>query len=271
MPCWAPRLWLMTFALLASVGAQGQPRPAPGGGYPDEKEIAVGKDLAARLEREVSLLTDTLVVDYVKRLGDRLVRASGASFPVTTKVTDSRQPDLSVLPGGFLHFSSGLIAGLETEAELAGVMAHAIAHIAARHGSRLVEGPRPAGKLVPLVFLPGRWGGLCTRLSGRTLLPVALQSKARAFEEEADWTAVEYLREARYDPHALISGFRRLQADGSSAAPLEEKPALQQRIEEALRAMPEHVVNASAFDQVKARLKPLDRSRRRNPPRLRGL
>ena len=184
-----------------------------------------------------------------------MARASATDLPLTIQVTSSQEPYAIVLAGGFLYLSAGLITSLETEAELAGLMAHAVAHMAAHHGRRLAAFSQPPDSAVPIVFL-GSWGGICTRLGSGSAAPVAWRRFARAFEDEADWLALEYLYQTEYDPRGLISGFQRLSPARAYEAPVGAvKRGFRERLEDLLRGMPECVVSTSAFDQVKARLK----------------
>src|SRR6516164_4975612 len=104
--------------------------------YSIEKEIALGKALAQDVERQAKIIDDPIIAEYVNRVGQNLVRNSDAKVPFTIKVIDTEDVNAFALPGGFFFVNSGLILKADTEAELAGVMAHEIAHVAARHGTR---------------------------------------------------------------------------------------------------------------------------------------
>jgi predicted Zn-dependent protease len=104
--------------------------------YSVEKEIALGKGLAQQVERQAKIIDDPVIAEYVNRLGQNLVRNSDAKVPFTIKVIDTEEVNAFALPGGFFFVNSGLIMKADTEAELAGVMAHEIGHVAARHGTR---------------------------------------------------------------------------------------------------------------------------------------
>jgi len=104
--------------------------------YSIEKEIALGKQVAQEVERSARIIDDPIIAEYVNRVGQNLVRNSDTKVPVTIKVLDSEDVNAMALPGGFFFVNSGLILKAESESELAGVMAHEIAHIAARHGTR---------------------------------------------------------------------------------------------------------------------------------------
>src|SRR5215470_7160011 len=96
--------------------------------YSIEKEIALGKGLAQDIERQAKIVDDPIIAEYVNRVGQNLVRNSDAKVPFTIKVIDSEEVNAFALPGGFFFVNSGLILKADTEAELAGVMAHEIAH-----------------------------------------------------------------------------------------------------------------------------------------------
>src|SRR5215467_1618917 len=104
--------------------------------YSLEKEIALGKQLAQEVERQAKLIDDPVIVEYVNRVGQNLVRNSDAHVPFTIKVIDSDEVNAFALPGGFFYVNSGLIMRAQEEAELAGVMAHEISHVTARHGTK---------------------------------------------------------------------------------------------------------------------------------------
>ena len=116
--------------------------------YSLEKEIALGKQLAQEVERQAKIIDDPVIAEYVNRVGQNLVRNSDAKVPFTIKVLDSEEVNAFALPGGFFFVNSGLMLKAESEAELAGVMAHEIAHVAARHGTRQAD-PRDRSSTTP--------------------------------------------------------------------------------------------------------------------------
>src|ERR1700738_2083635 len=124
--------------------------------YSLEHEIALGKGLAKEVERSSKLIDDPVVTEYVNRVGQNLVRNSDARVPFTIKVIDSDEVNAFALPGGFFFVNSGLVLKAENEAELAGVMAHEIAHVAARHGTRQATRGQLANiATIPLLFMGG--------------------------------------------------------------------------------------------------------------------
>ena len=135
--------------------------------YSLEKEIGLGKQLAQEVERQAKIIDDPIIAEYVNRIGQNLVRNSDAKVPFTIKVLDSEEVNAFALPGGFFFVNSGLILKADTEAELAGVMAHEIAHVAARHGTRqATRGELAQIMTIPLIFMGG-WTGYAIRQGSR--------------------------------------------------------------------------------------------------------
>src|SRR5271155_2631289 len=127
--------------------------------YSLQKEMAIGKQLANEVEKQSKIITDPMISEYVNRLGQNLVRNSDAKVPFTIKVIDGEEVNAFALPGGFFFVYSGLILKADSEAELAGVMAHEIAHVAARHGTcQQTKGEMVQLGTIPLIFLGG-WAG----------------------------------------------------------------------------------------------------------------
>src|SRR5579883_2129824 len=124
--------------------------------YSIEKEIAMGKQYAQEVERQAKIIDDPVITEYVNRVGQNLVRNSDVKVPVIIKVLDSEDVNAMALPGGFFYVNSGLILKADNEAELAGVMSHEIAHIAARHGTRQATRGQIANlATIPLIFMGG--------------------------------------------------------------------------------------------------------------------
>jgi predicted Zn-dependent protease len=254
--------------------------------YSLEKEIALGKELAQEVERQAKLIDDPVISEYVNRVGQNLVRNSDAKVPFTIKVIDSEEVNAFALPGGFFFVNSGLIMKAESEAELAGVMAHEIAHVAARHGTRqATRGTIANFATIPLIFMGG-WTGYGVRQAASVLIPVGFLRFSRAFESEADLLGLEYLYKTGYDPTAFVDFFEKIQTlekrkPGTMSKVFSTHPLTddriknaQKNIQEILKAKPEYVVSTSEFDGVKARLMALENRHKiddkdLNKPRLR--
>src|SRR5277367_80302 len=154
--------------------------------YSLEKEIALGKGMAQQVERQAKIIDDPTIAEYINRVGQNLVRNSDAKVPFTIKVIDTEDVNAFALPGGFFFVNSGLILKADSEAELAGVMSHEIAHVAARHGTRqATRGEIAQLSTIPLIFLGG-WTGYGIRQAASVLIPVGFLQFSRQFEGEAD-------------------------------------------------------------------------------------
>ena len=179
--------------------------------YSIEKEIALGKQLAQEVERQAKIVEDPIIAEYVNRVGQNLVRNSDAKVPFTIKVLDSEEVNAFALPGGFFFVNSGLVLKAETEAELAGVMAHEIAHVAARHGTRqATRGELINIGTIPLIFLGG-WTGYAIRQGAGLAIPLGFLTFTLAFEKEADFLGLQYLYKSGYDPTAFVDFFEKIQ------------------------------------------------------------
>jgi len=254
--------------------------------YSLEKEIGLGKSLAQEIERQAKIVDDPVISEYVNRVGQNLVRNSDVKVPVTIKVIDAEEVNAFALPGGFFFVNTGLVLRAETEAELAGVMAHEIAHIAARHGTRqATRGQVVNLATIPLIFMGG-WTGYGVRQAASVLVPIGFLTFSRGFETEADLLGLQYLYKAGYDPTAFVDFFEKLQSDekrkpGTMAKVFSSHPLTEDRIknsqkniQEILEAKPEYVVTTSEFNDVKMRLASLMNRRKvddkdANKPRLR--
>ncbi len=244
--------------------------------YSLEREIALGKQLAQEVERSSKLIDDPVVTEYVNRVGQNLVRNSDARVPFTIKVIDSDEVNAFALPGGFFYVNSGLVLRAQEESELAGVMAHEISHVTARHGTKnATKGELMQLATIPLILLgPGGWAGYGIYEGLNLAIPVTYLKFSRDAEREADFLGLQYMYKAGYDPNSYITFFERIQADdkrrpGTIPKVFSTHPPTPERIEnsqkEIARILParqEYIVTTSEFDSVKARLRNIMFSRK---------
>jgi len=234
--------------------------------YSLEREIALGKGLAQEVERQAKVIDDPVIAEYVNRVGQNLVRNSDAKVPFTIKVLDTDEVNAFALPGGFFFVNSGLILKTECEAELAGVMAHEIAHVACRHGTKQATKGElmQIGSLVAMIATGG-WAGYAIRQGAGLLIPMGYLTFTRASEREADKFGLQYMYKSGYDPTSFVDFFEKIETlekkkPGSIAKVFSTHPMTDDRIKAAqlelkdFTAKPEYVVNTSEFNDVKARL-----------------
>ena len=231
-----------------------------------EKEVSFGRELAAEVDRQAKFIDDPVITEYVNRVGQNVVLHSDAKIPFTIKVIDSDEVNAFALPGGFFYVNKGLILAADSEAEVAGVMAHEIAHVAARHAmeniakANLYQGLAMAGS----IFLGGIPGLIYQNTAGLGL--AALFSKfSRSAESEADRLGTQYLYAAGYDPGAMATMFEKLASKnkkkpGFLAKTFSSHPQSIERLE-ASRVLvarfperEEYVLSTSEFQRVKGRL-----------------
>ncbi len=245
-----------------------------GNWYSIEGEIRMGKQYAQMVEASSKMVTDPVVTEYVNRIGQNLVRNSDAQVPFTIKVIDSDEINAMALPGGFFYVNSGLILAADEEAELAGVMAHEIAHVAARHATRGATRANWANiSTIPLIFVGGGIG-YAVRSAAGIGLPMSFLMFQRGFEAEADYLGLQYMYKTGYDPQAFISFFEKVQAQekkkpGTLAKAFSTHPQTPDRIAKSqeeiahiLPARPQYLVTTSEFDEVKSRLAVLENRRK---------
>jgi len=235
-----------------------------------EKEVAMGRQYAAEVERQVKLIDDPVITEYVNRVGQNIVLNSDAKIPFTIKVVDSDEANAFALPGGFFYVNKGLILAADNEAEIAGVMAHETAHVAARHTMETMA----KANLAQYGMIAGILLGVPPILLDATNLGMGLGFLKfnRGAEEEADRLGVQYLYAAGYDPNAMSTMFEKLSAKNKKKPGFLSKlfsthPQSADRME-ASRVLvarfpdrEEYVISTSEFQRVKARLMRLSNAR----------
>ena len=242
--------------------------------YSIDREIALGHRLAEEVEQSARLVTDPMVNEYINRIGQNLVRNSDARVPFTIKILDTDEVNAFALPGGFFYVNRGLILAADDEAELAGVMAHEIAHVAARHATKNMTRAQIFNMAsVPLIFIGGPVAYAISEVASLAI-PMTYLKFSRDAEREADLLGLEYDYAAGYDPHAFVEFFEKLNVDGTKkhsalAKAFATHPmnadrikAAQDTIRKYLPDRPDYLVDTSEFENVKARLVALENGRR---------
>jgi len=237
-----------------------------GNWYTVEHQVADGRRYAQMIESQVKLINDPVITEYVNRIGQNIVRNSDAQVPFTIKVIDSDVVNAMALPGGFFYVNSGLILAADEEAELAAVMAHETAHVAACHyGREMTRAQLLQLASIPAIFMGGALGyGIYEGMG--LAIPMTFLKFSRTFEAQADYLGLQYMYRAGYDPSAFVSFFEKIQAmekkkPGTISKAFETHPPTADRIEKSqeeirkiLPSRPQYVVTTSEFDEVKGRL-----------------
>ncbi len=245
-----------------------------GNWYSTESEMKEGKAVSMEIEKSVKFINDPVVTEYVNRVGQNIVKNSDAKVPFTIKVIDSDEINAMALPGGYFYVNSGLILAADDEAELAGVMAHEISHVAAHHQMREQTRLNYAQfGTIPLIFLGGGLGYGLYEASGLAV-PITFLKFSRDFERQADFLGIQYMYRAGYDPQGLPSMFEKIEHLQKTKPNLVEKTfsdhpqtpdrilATQDEISHLLPPKDEYVITTSEFDSVKARLARIENKRK---------
>jgi predicted Zn-dependent protease len=213
-----------------------------------------------------------VVNEYVNRTGQILVRHSDCKVPFTIKVIDDDEVNAFALPGGFFYVNTGAILAADDEAELAGVMAHEIAHVCARHATRnLTKSEITQYASLPLIFFGGPVG-YAVRQVASVALPMSFLKFSRDAEREADLLGIEYQYAAGYDPTAFIDFFEKLEGEDKEPHSFISRafmthPMTQDRVRRAeaeLEMLPDresYITDTSEFDAIRDRVSRLTHSR----------
>jgi len=234
--------------------------------YSIEREIALGHDLARQVEQSSKLVTDPAITEYINRIGQNLVRNSDSRVPFTIKVLDNGEVNAFALPGGFFYVDSGLILAADSESELAAVMAHEIAHVAARHATKNMTKQQIWNMAsIPLMFIGGPAAYAIAEVAS-IAVPLGFLKFSRDAEREADMLGLQYDYAAGYDPQAFVQFFERLKVEEKQkhskiAKMFATHPMTADRItaaqDEIRTYFPDrdsYVVDTSEFAAMKARL-----------------
>ncbi len=242
-----------------------------------EKEIAVGKQYSNEIDQQARQIKDPMVVEYVNRLAQNLARNSDLTIPLTVKVLDDPSINAFALPGGFMYVNTGLILAADEESQVAGVLSHEIAHVAARHwASQQTKSTLLQLAMIPLIFTPMSYPVYIGAMQAMQLgIPLAFLKFSRSAEAEADLLGIQYMYHAGYDPTSYVTFFSKVieqerRSPGSMAAIFSDHPPTPDRIlsaEENIKTIlpqrDQYLVSTSEFDDVKARLQSIMTARKK--------
>ncbi len=249
-----------------------------GNWYSTDWEIRNGKMYSMEIEKSAHMVTDPVVQEYVNRVGQNIVKNSDCKVPFTIKIIDSDEINAMALPGGFFYVNSGLILAADEEAELAGVMAHEIAHVCAHHAARQMTKMNMAqiGSIPLIIFTSGSWTGYGIYEATQLAIPIGFLKFSRMDEAQADWLGLQYMYKTGYDPQAFIQFFEKIDAlekhkPGTLAKVFSDHPQTPDRINRSedeiatiMPARPDYIVSTSEFDDVKGRLARIENKRKLN-------
>lgn len=183
--------------------------------FTPQQDIEIGQKLSAQADRQLPLLNDAQVVSYVNTLGRQLAaHAPGYRFPYRYRVVNTATINAFALPGGFVYVNRGAIEAADTEAQLAGVLAHETAHVALRHGTN--QATKAYAWQVPAALLGGLLGqgasGLIAQLTAGFALNSIFLHYSREDETQADVLGTQILYDTGYDPRAMAQFLEKIQA-----------------------------------------------------------
>ena len=233
----------------------------------EQKEIAYGKEMSQQVDHQSKLVTDPVLNEYVNRVGQNLARNSDLKVPLTIKVIDDPTINAFALPGGFLYVNSGVIKSADEESQLAGVLAHEMSHVAARHwASQMTKQTVLQFAMIPLMFTPmsiGAYYGLSAAMQG---LPILFLKFSQKDEAEADYLGLQYMYKAGYDPESYVTFFGKVTEEerhmpGSVPEIFMDHPptpdriiSCEQEIKKILPQKPQYLVSTSEFNDMKSRM-----------------
>jgi predicted Zn-dependent protease len=246
----------------------------------EEKEIAIGKQYADQIDQQAKIVKDPVVAEYVNRVAQNIARNSDLKVPLTVKVIDDPVINAFALPGGFLYVNTGTILAADEEDELAGVMAHEIAHVAARHwASQMTKMTLLNYATIPLIFIPMTYPVYLGVSQAMNIgIPVVFLKFSRSAEAEADYLGLQYMYKAGYDPNSYVTFFGKVMQEerrepGSVPKIFADHPPTADRIikcqEEITELLPkkdQYLVTTSEFNDVQGRLKSLVAQWKRHQP-----
>jgi predicted Zn-dependent protease len=243
----------------------------------EEKEIAIGKQYSEEIDKSAKIINDPVINEYVNRVAQNIARNSDLKVPLTVKVIDAPGINAFALPGGYLYVQSGLLLAADSEAQVAGVIAHEVAHVAARHwASQQTKATILQYAMIPLIFTPMTYGVYYGVMEAyMNGVPLAFLKFSRGDEAEADYLGMQYLYKAGYDPASYEEIFSKVideerRSPGSVPKIFMDHPptpdrivAIDKEMKEILPERPQALVSTSEFNDVQSRLRSMITNRRK--------
>ncbi|HYR88379.1 MAG TPA: M48 family metallopeptidase [Terriglobia bacterium] len=185
-----------------------------------QQDVEIGREVSKDAERKLRILSDSQINSYTNSIGRRLAsKAPGERYPYQFKVVDDKQINAFALPGGFLYINRGIFENADNEAQLAGVIAHEIGHVALRHGTNQMS--KAYAAQAPLALLGGALGngslgGVLAQLGASFAANSVLLKFSRDAERQADLMGAQILYDSSFDPRAMAQFFEKIEAAGGS-------------------------------------------------------
>jgi beta-barrel assembly-enhancing protease len=217
--------WVSVTLLATLLWAQGPSQFHPGFNlFSKDQDVQLGKENAEQVRKQMTVIKDPVLTDYVNRVGKRLVSAREAQesgFPFTFEVVADPSINAFALPGGPMFINTGLLRAVDNEAQLAGVMGHEMSHVILRHGtnqaskSKLIELPALLGSQMAGGSMAGQLAQLGIGLGANSVL----LKFSRSAESQADLMGSHLMAESGYNPMEMARFFNKLNAEGGQRAP----------------------------------------------------
>jgi Zn-dependent protease with chaperone function len=221
-------IWLMALALFATPISAQTRISYHSNKYKVSDDVQAGRQAAAEVEQQLPIMNDSMVQDYIERVGQRLVNAipqefQHPEFRYFFKVVNASDINAFALPGGPMYVNRGMIEAARTEGEMAGVMAHELSHVALRHGTAQATKAQKYSILQGIGAIAGAViGGAPGAIIGQgsqAAVGAYFLKFSREYETEADVLGAQIMARAGYDPRDLANMFRTIQQQGGSSGP----------------------------------------------------
>jgi predicted Zn-dependent protease len=231
------RIQILSFTALIAMGVlAGCASSGPGGvgSVSLDQEWQLGQQMAAQVAQQYRFVNDPAMHSYIQAMGDRIVAQTPlAGRPFEFEIIDDPSVNAFSIPGGHVYINSGLIGQANQADMLAGVMAHEISHVVARHVLKQIEQQNEINTVGSILL--GQNPNALTQIVAQIVAGGAMARFSRADEKEADDLGLQYMAAAGYNPHGMLDMFQKLLAEengGNSAVSrfFADHPGTQDRI-----------------------------------------